>query len=103
MNEIVEGNGTIEVKLNSGRAEDGTLRLVAQMGRIDAVDWSARRFGRDRWENRCATRLQSRFCFILRQGGDFKPARAFGAAGGAMQLEAGAVSGNGLGQVDRSA
>ena len=32
MNEIVEGNGTIEVKLTPAVAEDGSLRLSAQIG-----------------------------------------------------------------------
>jgi hypothetical protein len=36
MNEIVEGNAAIEVKLAPAVAEDGTLRVAAQMGHIDA-------------------------------------------------------------------
>ena len=35
-NEMVEGNGTIEVKLIPGVGEDGALRLVASIGRVDA-------------------------------------------------------------------
>ena len=36
MNEIVEGNTTIEVKLTPAVAVDGTLQMAAQLGRIDA-------------------------------------------------------------------
>jgi hypothetical protein len=35
-NEIVEGNGTIEVKLTPAVGEDGGLGLVGAIGRIDA-------------------------------------------------------------------
>jgi hypothetical protein len=35
VNETVEGNGTIEVKLTLAVGEDGTLRLVPEIGRID--------------------------------------------------------------------
>jgi hypothetical protein len=35
-NEMVEGNGTIEVKLIPGVAGDGSLRLVPTIGRVDA-------------------------------------------------------------------
>jgi hypothetical protein len=35
-NEMVEGNGTIEVKLIPGIAGDGSLRLVPTIGRVDA-------------------------------------------------------------------
>jgi hypothetical protein len=36
MNEMVEGNGTIEVMVTPTVGEDGTLRLVAEIGRVDA-------------------------------------------------------------------
>lgn len=35
-NEMAEGNGTVEVKLTPSVADDGTVRLAAQMGRVDA-------------------------------------------------------------------
>jgi len=35
-NEIVEGNGTIEIKLTAAVAEDGTLRIDSAVGRINA-------------------------------------------------------------------
>jgi hypothetical protein len=36
MNEMAEGNGTIELKLTPAVAEDGTLQLTPQIGRINA-------------------------------------------------------------------
>jgi hypothetical protein len=36
MNEIVEGNGTIEVKLTPAIAEDGTLQIESTLGHVDA-------------------------------------------------------------------
>jgi hypothetical protein len=36
MNEMAEGNGTVEVKLTPAVGEDGTLRLVTGIGRVDA-------------------------------------------------------------------
>jgi hypothetical protein len=36
INEMAEGNGTIEVKLTAAVGEDGTLRLVPEIGRIEA-------------------------------------------------------------------
>ena len=36
MNEMVEGNGTIEVKLTPAVGEDRALRLVPETGRVDA-------------------------------------------------------------------
>jgi hypothetical protein len=35
-NEIVEGNGTIQIKLTAAVAEDGTLRIDSALGRIEA-------------------------------------------------------------------
>jgi hypothetical protein len=37
MNEIVEGNGTIEVKLTPTVGEDGSLRIESSLGHIDAA------------------------------------------------------------------
>ena len=34
-NEMAEGNGTVEVKVSASVADDGRVRLVAEMGRID--------------------------------------------------------------------
>jgi len=35
-NEMAEGNGTIEVKLTPSVAEDGSLRLTPEIGRVEA-------------------------------------------------------------------
>ncbi len=79
MNEIVEGNGTIEVKLTPAVAEDGTLRLLAQMGRIDAVGLVGETLRSGSLGESLRDKIAESVLFILRQGGDFKPALPSGA------------------------
>ncbi|MGA8837875.1 MAG: hypothetical protein WB538_19750 [Candidatus Sulfotelmatobacter sp.] len=79
MNEIVEGNGTIEVKLTPAVAEDGTLRLVAQTGRIDAEGLVGETLRSGSLGESLRDKIAESVLFILRQGGDFKPALPSGA------------------------
>jgi hypothetical protein len=83
VNEMAEGNGTIEVKLTPAVGEDGSLRLAADIGRIDAegLVGDSLRSGSLGETVRDAV-AQSVFSAI-RQGGDFKvtlPATAQGYA-----------------------
>ncbi|MFZ0299169.1 MAG: hypothetical protein WAM13_12535 [Candidatus Sulfotelmatobacter sp.] len=83
VNEMAEGNGTIEMKLTAAVGEDGTLRLVPQVGRIDAEGLIGEllRSGSlgDAVRDAVAQSVQS----TVREGGDFKvnlPAAAQGYA-----------------------
>jgi hypothetical protein len=83
VNEMAEGNGTIEMKLTSAVGEDGTLRLVPEVVRIDAEGLIGEllRSGSlgDAVRDAVVQSVQS----TVRQGGDFKvnlPAAAQGYA-----------------------
>jgi hypothetical protein len=83
VNEMAEGNGTIEVKLTPAVGDDGTLRLMADIGRVDAegLVGDSLRSGSLGEAVRDAV-AQSVFS-AMRQGGDFKvtlPATAQGYA-----------------------
>ncbi len=74
MNEMVEGNGTIEVKLTPELAEDGTLRLVAQIGRIDAQGLVGELLRSGSLGDAVRDKIAESVLSVVRQGGDFKAA-----------------------------
>jgi hypothetical protein len=81
MNEIVEGSGTIEVKLTPAVAEDGTLRLSAQIARIDAEGLVGDLLRSDALGNTLRDKISDAVLSTLQQGADFKAALPAGARG----------------------
>ncbi len=74
MNEIVEGNGTIEIQLTPAIAQDGTMKLVAQIGRIDAQGLIGDLLRSGSLGETIRDKIAETFVAIIRQGGDFKAA-----------------------------
>jgi hypothetical protein len=74
MNEIVEGNGTIEVKLTPAIAEDGTLRLSAQTGRVDAQGLVGDLLRSASLGETLRDKISDSVLTALQQGADFKMA-----------------------------
>lgn len=81
MNELVEGNGTIEVKLAPAVAQDGSLQLVAQMGRVDAEGLVGESLRSGSTGERLRDKIMESVLAVMRQGGDFKAALPAGARG----------------------
>ncbi len=81
MNEMVEGNGTIELKLTPAVADDGSLQLVAQMGRIDAEGLVGESLRSGPVGERLRDKIMESVLAVMRQGGDFKAALPAGARG----------------------
>jgi hypothetical protein len=79
MNEIVEGNGTIEVKLTPAVAEDGTLRLSGQIGHINAEGLVGELLRSGAVGETLRDKISDSVLSTLRQGGDFKMALPAGA------------------------
>jgi len=79
MNEIAEGNGAIEVKLTPAVGEDGTLRLTAQIGRIDAEGLIGDLLRSGSLGEVLRDKIAESVLAIVRQGGDFKAALPAGA------------------------
>lgn len=75
MNEIAEGNGTMEVRLTPVVAEDGTLRLVAKIGRVDAEGL----VGDSLRSGSLGDKVSESMLTIMRQGGDFRASLPAGA------------------------
>jgi hypothetical protein len=71
-NEMFEGNGTIEVKLTPAVAEDGTLRLVPQIGRIDAAGLVGDLLRSGSLGEVVRDKISDLLLSTVRQGGDFK-------------------------------
>lgn len=88
MNEIVEGNGTIEVKLTPAIAEDGSLRLSAKIDRIDAEGLIGDLLRSDALGNALRDRISDSVLSALQQGADFKAALPPGARSYATLLRA---------------
>jgi hypothetical protein len=83
MNEMAEGNGTIEVKLTPAVGEDGTLRLVAGIGRVDAEGLVGDLLRSGSLGEAVRDAAAQSVLLTMRQGGDFKmtlPASAQGYA-----------------------
>ncbi|MGB7600702.1 MAG: hypothetical protein WBM24_10385 [Candidatus Sulfotelmatobacter sp.] len=74
MNEIVEGSGTIEVKLTPAVAEDGGLRLSAKIDRIDAEGLIGDSLRSDVLGNALRDKISDAVLSTLQQGADFKAA-----------------------------
>lgn len=79
VNEIVEGSGTIEVKLIPAVAEDGSLRLSAKIDRIDAEGLVGDLMRSDTLGNTLRDRISDSVLSALQQGADFKTALPAGA------------------------
>jgi hypothetical protein len=98
VNEMAEGNGTIEMKLTAAVGEDGALRLVPEVVRIDAEGLIGEllRSGSlgDAVRDAVAQSVQS----TVRQGGDFKVNLPAAAQGHAMLRHA-QFEGTGAGRV----
>lgn len=83
VNEMAEGNGTIEVKLTPTVGEDGTLRLVPEVGRIDAEGLIGELLRSGALGEAVRDTVAQSVLSTVRQGGDFKvnlPATAQGYA-----------------------
>jgi hypothetical protein len=74
VNEIVEGNGTIEVTLTPQVAEDGTLHLIAHIGRVDAEGLVGDLLRSGSVGEAMRDRIAESILAALSQGGDFKMA-----------------------------
>jgi hypothetical protein len=73
-NEMVEGNGTIEVKLIPSVGPDGTLRLTAETGRIDAQGFIAEMLRSGSLGDRLRDKITESVLSVLRPSGDFNAA-----------------------------
>ncbi|MGA2389057.1 MAG: hypothetical protein ABSF97_08865 [Candidatus Sulfotelmatobacter sp.] len=74
MNEMVEGNGTIAVKLTPGVGPDGTLRLTAEMERVEAEGLLGQLLRSDSLGEKLRDKIAASILAALDQGGDFKAA-----------------------------
>ncbi len=83
INEMAEGNGTIEVKLTPGVGEDGALRLVLETGRVNAEGLVGDLLRSGSLGDAVSDTVGRSVLSAMRQGGDFKvtlPATAQGYA-----------------------
>ena len=74
MNEMAEGNGTIAVKLTPAVTEDGTLRLVPQIVRIDAAGLVGDLLRSGSLGEVLRDKIMELMLSVMRQGADFKAA-----------------------------
>ncbi|MFZ0783294.1 MAG: hypothetical protein WAM86_19285 [Candidatus Sulfotelmatobacter sp.] len=72
--EMAEGNASIEVKLTPAVSEDGRLRLVPEMGRIDAEGMVGELLRSGSLGEVLRDKVTETLLSIVRQGGDFKTA-----------------------------
>ena len=98
MNEIVEGNGTIEVKLTPAVAEDGSLHLSAKIDRIEAEGLIGDLLRSDALGNALRDRISDSVLSALQQGADFKAALPAGTRTYAT-LQRAKFQGTGLGKL----
>jgi hypothetical protein len=83
MNEMVEGNGTIEVKLTPEVADDGSLRLLPEIGRVTGEGVVGESLRSGSLGESLRDKITESILSVLRQGDDFKttlPAAAQGSA-----------------------
>jgi hypothetical protein len=71
-NEMAEGNGTIEVKLTAAVGEDGTLRLVPEIARIDAQGLIGELLRSGSLGEVVRDKIAETLLSILRHGSDYK-------------------------------
>ncbi|MGD0987195.1 MAG: hypothetical protein ABR874_05250 [Candidatus Sulfotelmatobacter sp.] len=74
MNEIVEGNGAIEVLLTPEVAEDGTLKLAGKINRIDAQGLIGDLLRSGSLGDTMRDKVAESMISVMRQGADFKAA-----------------------------
>jgi hypothetical protein len=79
MNEMVEGNGMIEVTLTPAVGEDGVFQLAAQIGRIDATGLVGELLRSGSLGEAVRDKIKESILSIIRQGVDFKTALPPGA------------------------
>jgi hypothetical protein len=72
MNEMVEGDGTIEVKLTPVVGEDGMLRLAPEIGRVDADGVVGELLRSGSLGDAVRDKITDSILSAVRQGGDFK-------------------------------
>jgi hypothetical protein len=88
MNEIVEGNGTIEVKLTPLVGEDASVRLAAQVGRVDAEGMIGEMLRSGSLGDALRDKITETVLATVRQGADFKAMLPPAAQGYATLLRA---------------
>jgi len=98
INEMVEGNGTIEVKLTPSVGEDGGLRLVPEIGRIDAEGLVAELLRSGSLGDELRDKITEAILSAVLQGGDFKVTLPPAAQGSAI-LQHAQFQGTGSGKV----
>jgi hypothetical protein len=74
MNEMVEGNGTIAVKLTPAVAQDGTLQLNAKIEQVEADGLLGELLRSDTLGEKLRDKIAACVLSVLDQGGDFKAA-----------------------------
>jgi hypothetical protein len=74
MNEILEGNATVEVKLTPSVAEDGMLGLTARLGNVDADGLLGESLRSGSLGDMLRDKISSSVLAVMNQGGDFKVA-----------------------------
>jgi hypothetical protein len=70
-NEMVEGNGTVEVKLIPSVAENGALRLTPEIGRVDAEGLIGELLRSGSLGETLRDKIAESLLSTVRQGGDF--------------------------------
>ena len=78
MDELAEGNGAIEVKLMPAVAEGGTLRLAAQIGRVDGEGLIGDSLRSGALGETLRDKISESVLAILREGGSFTAALSAG-------------------------
>lgn len=96
--EIVEGNGTMEVKLTPAVGDDGGLRLVAEIGRIDAAGLVGDLLREGSLGEALRDKITEAILSAVRQGGDFT-ATLPSAAQGSATLHRARFEGTGSGRL----
>jgi hypothetical protein len=71
-NEMVEGNGSIEVKLTPAIADDGGLRLVSEIGRVDAQGLLGESLRSGSLGDALRDKITESILSTMRQAADFK-------------------------------
>jgi hypothetical protein len=71
-NEIAEGDGTLEMKVTPAVGEDGTLRIVPAMGRINAEGLLGESLRSGSLGSELRDKITESILSAVRQGGDFK-------------------------------
>ncbi len=72
VNEMAEGNGTIEVKLTPAVGEDGTLQLTPEIGRISAEGLVGEQLRSGALGDAVRDTVAQSVLTTMREGGDFK-------------------------------